>query len=71
MAFFASKAELLMEVKIMSYSSEKCMVSEETAKKIRIREIINKERREKLKVIFDNYMKAKEEVRQNGTGRDS
>lgn len=42
----------------MAYSSENCMVSEETAKKIRIREIINKERREKLKVIFDEYQKA-------------
>lgn len=55
----------------MAYSSENCMVSEETAKKIRIREIINKERREKLKVIFNNYIKAREEARQNDTGRDS
>ena len=62
----------------MAYSSENCMVSEETAKKIRIREIINKERREKLEVIFDNYIKARnnyikarEEERQNDTGRDS
>jgi hypothetical protein len=47
-----------MEVKIMAYSSENCMVSKETAKKIRIKEIITKERREKLKVIFDKYQKA-------------
>lgn len=42
----------------MAYSSESCMVSEETAKKMRIKEIIVKERREKLKTIFEEYQKA-------------
>lgn len=55
----------------MAYSSESCMVSEETAKKIRIKEIMTRERKEKLKRIFDNYMKAREEALQNDTGRDS
>lgn len=45
----------------MSYSSETCMVSREQAKKIRIREILNKERREKMKKIFDLYQKQKRE----------
>lgn len=47
----------------MAYSSESCMVSEETAKKIRIKEIITKERREKLKAIFDKYQKAYREAK--------
>lgn len=68
MAELASKTDLLMEVKIMAYSSESCMVSEETAKKIRIKEIMTKERKEKLKRIFDNYIKAREEALQDGTG---
>lgn len=47
----------------MAYSSESCMVSEEKAKKIRIKEIITKERREKLKAIFDKYQKAYREAK--------
>lgn len=43
----------------MAYSSESCMVSEKEGKKIRIKEIITKERREKIKLIFDSYQKAK------------
>lgn len=46
----------------MSHSSESCMVSEKEAKKIRINEIINKERREKLRQIFNTYIKTKIEV---------
>lgn len=47
----------------MAYSSESVMVSEKEAKRIRIREIMNKERREKLKLIFDRYLKAKREAK--------
>lgn len=52
----------------MAYSSESCMVSEETAKKIRIKEIINKERREKLKAIFVEYQKAYREANREAKG---
>lgn len=47
----------------MSYSSESCMVSEKQAKQIRTREIINKERKEKLKKIFDAWQKVKKEAK--------
>lgn len=47
----------------MAYSSETCMVSEKEAKRIRIKEIINKERREKLKRLFDQYQKAIREAK--------
>ena len=41
----------------MAYSSESYMVSSETAKKIRIKEIMAKKRQEKLKAIFDKCLK--------------
>lgn len=47
----------------MAYSSESCMVSEKEGKKKRLKEIIGKERREKLKLIFDLYQKAKRETK--------
>lgn len=43
----------------MAYSSEPFMVSEKEAMKIRMKEILNRERREKLKVVFDQYVKEK------------
>ena len=46
----------------MSYSSESCMVSREEAKKITIREIMNKERRKKMKEVFDKYMERRREA---------
>lgn len=43
----------------MAYSSEPFMVSEKEAMKIRMKEILNRERREKLKMVFDQYVKEK------------
>ena len=47
------------EVRTMAYSSESFMVSEKEAMKIRLKEILNRERREKLKMVFDQYVKEK------------
>lgn len=43
----------------MAYSSESFTVSEKKAMKIRMKEILNRERREKLKMVFDQYVKEK------------
>ncbi len=52
----------------MSYSSENCMVSEETAKKIRIKEFMTKERLEKLKAAFEKSLKALREANREAKG---
>lgn len=43
----------------MAYSSEPFTVSEKEAMKIRMKEIMSRERREKLKMVFDQYVKGK------------
>jgi hypothetical protein len=47
----------------MAYSSESCMVSKKKANKIRMKEIITKERREKLKRVFVECQKKLRETK--------